>query len=237
MKVLVIPDVHLKPWIFDKADELIKDGFAERVVCLMDLADDWNMEFQIEEYKLTYDRAIQFAMEHPDTLWCYGNHDFSYVWGYLETGYSVYAENTVVSKLRELENVLNDSSQIAIMHRVDKVLFAHGGLSAEFVCRLDESLIDADIDEVLHRINTSSTDVLWKDDSPLWLRPQYHLVDAFRRDEYTQVVGHTPVEKIYEESGFISVDVFSTYRDKTQIGESAFLVIETKTGEYEVKRV
>ena len=44
MKVLVIPDVHLKPWIFDKADELIKDGFAERVACLMDLADDWNIK-------------------------------------------------------------------------------------------------------------------------------------------------------------------------------------------------
>ena len=45
MKVLVIPDVHLKPWIFDKADELIKDGSAERGVCLMDLADDWNMKY------------------------------------------------------------------------------------------------------------------------------------------------------------------------------------------------
>ena len=208
MKVLVIPDVHLKPWIFDKADELIKDGSAERVVCLMDLADDWNMEFQIEEYKMTYDRAIQFAMNHPDTLWCYGNHDLSYVWGYFETGYSVYAENTVISKL-----------------------------SVEFIRRLDESLIDADIDEVLHIINNSSMETLWKDESPLWLRPQYHSVDAFRKDEYIQVVGHTPVEQIYEESGFISVDVFSTYRDKTQIGESAFLIIETETGKYEVKRV
>ena len=38
-------------------------------------------------------------------------------------------------------------------------------------------------------------------------------VDAFRKEMYTQVVGHTPVDKIYDENGFIPTDVFSTYRD------------------------
>ena len=42
MKVLVIPDVHLKPWMFDRASELLESGKAERAVCLMDIADDWN---------------------------------------------------------------------------------------------------------------------------------------------------------------------------------------------------
>lgn len=44
MKVLVIPDIHLKPWIFDRAEKIIKDGKADRAVCLMDIPDDWNME-------------------------------------------------------------------------------------------------------------------------------------------------------------------------------------------------
>ena len=34
MKVLVIPDIHLKPWIFDKAKEILKAGKAENAVCL-----------------------------------------------------------------------------------------------------------------------------------------------------------------------------------------------------------
>ena len=67
MKVLVIPDIHLKPWIFD--------------------------------------RAIAYAMDYPDTLWCYGNHDVSYPWGRLETGYSPYAERSVISRLEELEGL------------------------------------------------------------------------------------------------------------------------------------
>ena len=52
-------------------------------------------------------------------------------------------------------------------------------------------------------------------------------------EQYTQVVGHTPVEKILEKNGFISTDVFSTYRDGTQIGEPAMIVIDSLTREYE----
>ena len=86
MRVLVIPDIHLKAWLFDRAEKILKDGRADRAVCLMDIPDDWNMEYQIERYKDTFDRAIAFAADYPDTLWCYGNHDVSYPWGRRETG-------------------------------------------------------------------------------------------------------------------------------------------------------
>ena len=45
MKVLVILEIHLKTWIFDRAEDIIKAGKADRTVCLMDMPDDWNMEF------------------------------------------------------------------------------------------------------------------------------------------------------------------------------------------------
>lgn len=66
----------------------------------------------------------------------------------------------------------------------------------------------------------------------LWLRPQYKDVVAFRNDIYKQVVGHTPVEKIFEKDGIILTDVFSTYRDGRQIGESAMIAIDSDTGKY-----
>ena len=37
--------------------------------------------------------------------------------------------------------------------------------------------------------------------------------------------------------GIISTDVFSTYRDGTQIGESVMIVIDSETGEYEKMEV
>lgn len=233
MKVLVIPDIHLKTWIFDQAETILKSGKVDRAVCLMDMPDDWDMEFQIGKYENTFNRAIEFSKNHPDTLWCYGNHDISYVWGKLETGYSPYAESTVISKLNELEHALKDSSQIAFVQRIDNVLFSHGGLSKNFVRQLDRKLLDADIDGVLAVINSASPEYLWNDESPLWLRPQYRNVESFRHDKYIQVVGHTPVDTIYEKDGYISTDVFSTYRDGRQIGESAMIVIDSETGKYE----
>ena len=50
MKVLVIPDVHLKPWMFERAEEIMKKKMAERAVCLMDIPDDWNQEYNLELY-------------------------------------------------------------------------------------------------------------------------------------------------------------------------------------------
>lgn len=68
-------------------------------------------------------------------------------------------------------------------------------------------------------------------------RPQYRKVEAFRKEKYIQVVGHTPVEMIFEKDGFIYTDVFSTDQSGEQIGESAMLVIDTETGDYEKVKV
>ena len=50
MKALVIPDVHLKPYMFKEAAEWMRKGVADRAVCLMDIPDDWNREYDIELY-------------------------------------------------------------------------------------------------------------------------------------------------------------------------------------------
>ena len=39
-RVLVIPDIQLKMWIFDRAETILKAGKADRVVCLMNIPDD-----------------------------------------------------------------------------------------------------------------------------------------------------------------------------------------------------
>ena len=138
-----------------------------------------------------------------------------------------------MSKLEELENRLKSPVQINIMHRIDNVLFSHGGLTADFLRWLNKDLLDADIEEVIAAVNDAPHDYLWNDESPLWFRPQYETREIFRADIYKQVVGHTPVERIFEKDGIISTDVFSTYRDGRQIGESAMMVIDSETGEYE----
>ena len=83
-KVFIIPDVHLKPWMFEKASQLILEGSYDAVVMLGDLVDDWYQEKNLDLYNETFDAAVAFVNKHKNTFWCYGNHDVSYLWEAME---------------------------------------------------------------------------------------------------------------------------------------------------------
>jgi hypothetical protein len=237
VKILVIPDVHLKPWMFQRASELMKEISAgqsvkvDRAVCLMDIADDWRQQFNLDLYVQTYDSAIKFAKEYPDTLWCYGNHDVCYLWNQRESGYSGIAPWTVCEKLRILRDSLPDDSQLAYLHRIDNVLFSHGGLADAFVRRYVPDDKYNDIDTVVNTINGFGCGEMWQDASPIWYRPQYYEGKMYKPEKLLQVVGHTPVEGITREENMISCDVFSTYSTGEPIGTQEFPVIDTITWE------
>ena len=232
MKVLIIPDVHLKPFMFKQAAELMERGIAKRSVCLMDIPDDWDKQFDISLYEETYDAAIRFAKKYPDTAWCYGNHDLSYVWHVPEKGYSTMAACTVQKKLLDLKEVLPESNPIKYVHRIDNVLFSHAGMSKDFVnLHVPKSKYD-DVDDVLDYVNHLGEMKMWYDGSPIWLRPQYTDVKMYKSRQFLQVVGHTPIETITKKKNVISCDVFSTYRDGKPIGTEEFLLLDTITWDY-----
>lgn len=233
MKVLVIPDVHLKPHMFHNADALMEQGVAERVVCLMDIPDDWNKQYNIDLYVDTFDAAIQFAKKYPNTLWCYGNHDLSYIWGELESGYSSMASWTVKEKLDELKRVLPSEKQLQYIHRIDDVIFCHGGVLDYFVETVASRKEYNDVNAVIAKINTLSNQSMWNDASPIWHRPQYSKGKMYKPRKLLQVVGHTPVEEISRSGNVISCDVFSTKPDGTPIGPQEYLLIDTETWEFE----
>ncbi len=234
MKVLVIPDIHLKPHIFDRADEILKKGLADTAVCLMDIPDDWDQQMNINLYKETYDRVIQFETDHPNTRWCWGNHDISYIWGKLETGYSAYAERTVIDGIGSLEKKIDklaDISHINFVQRIDNVLFSHGGLCEEFVLALNPP-DTKDINQILEIVNNAPRNLMWGDLSPLWNRPQKNHLKPYQGDKYIQVVGHTLVRKIDTERGFISTDVYSTGSNGQPYGEPGMIVIDSVSKGY-----
>ncbi len=232
LKVLVIPDVHLKPWMFDRAEEILGVNVAERAVCLMDLADDWGCEDDLDLYDETFDRAVAFQKLFPDTLWCYGNHDLSYVWQRYETGFSEAAIMTVNRRLTELRQTLPHSSQMAYIHRIDNVLFMHGGLTEDFVLRNVPDNARGDIDSTVLRLNCLGRGEMWQEDSPVWFRPQENIEAMHREDEFMQVVGHTPVQRIERDRNVISCDVFSTWPTGEPYGNEEFLLIDTETRDF-----
>ncbi len=233
MKVLVIPDVHLKPHMFKQAVALLKTGVVQRAVCLMDIPDDWDKQFDVALYEETYDEAIHFAKSFPETAWCYGNHDLSYFWHCLESGYSLMADYTVRRKLLDLRAAVPEDNPIRYVQRIDNVLFSHGGVLNFFVEEYIPKSKYHDVDAVVETINGLGRNEMWNDASPIWLRPQGRKMQLYKPRKLLQVVGHTPVNRITKEGNLISTDVFSTYRDGRPIGTEEYLLLDTLTWEYD----
>ena len=219
--------------MFDRATELMNYGVAEKSVCLMDIPDEWGHRFDLDLYKKTFDRAIEYAKQFPETLWCYGNHDLSYVWMQPETGYSPLAVPAVSNKLAALRNSLPDESQLAYIHRIDNVLFTHGGLTHAFAGHYAQDIDYKDTDAVLKRINSLGFREIWDDASPIWFRPQYCNERMYREEDMLQVVGHTPVKEIERTGSILSCDLFSLYRNGDPIGTREFILLDTETWEYQ----
>lgn len=232
MKVLVILDIHLKPWMFQRASELMKEEKVDRAVCLMDIPDDWNCQYALDLYEQTFDAALKFSAEHPETLWCYGNHDVCYLWNQRESGYSNIAPWTVCENLRKLRESLPDDGQMAYIHKIDNVLLMHGGLTDVFVKEFVPSKFYNDVDAVIEMINRFGCYEMWQNHSPIWHRPQYGNTKMYKPKKLLQVVGHTPTKAIARKGNVISCDVFSTYQSGEPIGTQEFLLIDTESWEY-----
>ena len=229
MKVLVIPDVHLKPWIFDKAIEIMERSDCKRAVVIGDISDDWGMQKDVKLYEETFKKALEFAKKYPDTLWCYGNHDLAYMWDKFDhPGFSPYAQNIVCEYL----NYLDETIDLAVMHRMDNVIFSHAGLTKEFAdYYLAEYKDDADC--LIDAVNGMDEGELWDDISPIWARPQYNHVDGeMYPSGYLQVVGHTPVRSITDQGDLLTVDTFSTDSLGRPIGTEDLCWVDTVTKEW-----
>ncbi len=241
MILVIMGDNHLKPYLFDDAEMLMKEYGADATVCLGDMADDWHKQYSLEAYRDTYDAAIAYARKYPNTIFIYGNHDICYEWNERETGYSKIAPRLVVEKLQELRDVLPENNQPSFVRRVDNVLISHGGICDFYIYDLLQrkglpvSMYD-DTDGLIEIINALGPE-LWYDISPLWYRPQYSEGKMYKDDCMLQVVGHTPVAKPFLKGSILSCDTFSTESDGTPIGTQEFVVIDTETWEWHaVKR-
>jgi len=227
-RVLVIPDVHLKPWIFDMADRVDENSYDD-IVILGDLVDDWGKGNDLDAYKETLDRAAEFGKEHDHSLWCYGNHDVSYLWDAMESGYSVQARITAIEGITRLERVLEE--RYRFVHKIDDVLFSHAGLTESFVFQTCGYHMK-EIEDILARINRMGKQELWRDNSPIWARPQADFYRMFRDDLFYQVVGHTPVEEPLDLGGVLTLDLFSTYSNGAPYGNQKIYIVDTETRKY-----
>lgn len=233
-KILVIPDVHLKAFMFDRALEIMEREGIEQAVCLGDLVDDFGQEMNTGAYEGIFNKVLDFDYAHPNTLWCYGNHDVSYLWGKLETGYSPYQEQRVIQNVRILRDKFQD--RLAFAHAIGNCLFTHAGVTWPYLYFLMGKGLNVKgikcTQDVKDVINDCMPDELWNDDSSLWVRPlNCPVSDIFNEYGVLQVTGHTPVKKAYQNGSILFCDTFSTYPNKAPYGDQSFQIV-TSDGQW-----
>ncbi len=222
-RVLVILDTHLKPKVFDLADKIMRENNVDYAVQLGDNFDDFYC-FD-DEYRSHNARMLAFYRERPDTVWLWGNHEVSYILDRPVTG------NTYVGE--EYARLYRENFKPKFVHLDGKVIFSHAGIFQDF---LDANGLGdcKTAREMVRGLNKLKMSAFWRDDSPIWARPQY---DEFVRpkvlDGYLQVVGHTPMRDIFREGGVISTDVFSTNWGK-KIGAEKMMIMDTKKLDFEI---
>lgn len=208
-RVLVIPDVHLKPWIFDLATALLKEGKADFAMFIGDLVDDWNQASNIKLYTETIDRAIKFKEDFPNSLWCYGNHEVAYMINNWCSGNSEIYRMDIKSMLNKYERIVEPK----LVHIIDNVVFSHAGVES----------MHKNLECINDFYNLYSA--FDYNNSPLWSRP-----DAWAKYyDICQVAGHSPVKEITHHNNLWLVDTFSTEQDGTTYGNQTFLVIDTES--------
>lgn len=236
MKVVVIPDVHLKPWIFDQAERVLREGRADIAVALGDYMDDWNQQGNTDLYRNTLATMLSFAQKYPQTKFCIGNHDFQYLKGMKGAGYSPQQLDLVRNYFSQIYEAVNHNFKI--LFNIDNVVFSHAGLLEPFVKRYVNEELQDEPEAVFDKINYMGEQGdlhFFDEDSPIWARPDlYYQGDYYRSDKFLNVYGHTPVQRVNSTPESLSLDVYSTYRDgHTPIGEQHLVIVDTVTKEWQ----
>ena len=232
-KCLVIPDLHLKPWIVRSSIKLMEKMNLGVAVFLGDGADDWNKEDDIALYNETYYYIMKFMEKFPDSLFCYGNHEAAYLWRKRETsGYSTHSEMVVWSALLDMKRKMGQ--RLAFVHKIQNTFFSHAPIVAPFVRRLGLEE-DASNDELIKKINDLGPEILWAADSPIWIRPDSEKFIPYL--DMFQVTGHTPVAKpVMVDNKVLLCDLFSTNTTGKPIGSQDFIIVDTKEQTWETMK-
>ena len=222
-KILVIPDTHLKPKIFDLADQILKDHKIDYALQLGDNLDDFYC--YDDQYRAHNARMLAFYHDHPNTIWLWGNHEASYILNRPVTG-NVYAG-------KEYAYLYQENFYPKFAHLDGQIVFSHAGIFQEFIdannlqnCQTTKELIE--------EINNLNLQNLWQDNSLIWARPQYdNLTHPKILKNYFQVVGHTPMKEIENQDNIISTDVFSTNWGQ-KIGAEKLIIVDTEKPSFEI---
>lgn len=208
MKTLVVPDIHLKLYMIEKIKEVTKEYNVDEVIFMGDYFDDWgetsNDNLYLDTIKTIKEYKEECDKENIKTHFLIGNHEISYIKNtpIHHSNHSDVIGVAIRDFLKEMKPTVAYKSQ--------GWLFSHAGILK------DKKWYYLPFTEY----NLKQIKELDKDNSPLWLR-------SFEIDvKGKQIVGHTPVKRLYRNNDWWYVDTWSTYSDKSRYGDQSLIIVE-----------
>lgn len=225
-RVLVIPDSHLNVENIERGVELAKKKFADHIVLLGDYFDNWDATY--EDYEKMAKYLKNLLRTNPIVVPLYGNHELSYIdpLRFRASGYRGYCADIVT-------NCVKNDHRFLYAFALDGVLYSHAGVTKNWL-KYNRLLSASNIRLALgpskganrvadvvngcsdlgplgavgpRRGGSSVPGPLWCDASELDLDPA---------GNFTQVVGHTPVERILHLGNIWFTDVRSNGGDSDE---------------------
>lgn len=229
MRVLIIPDVHLKPWIFDLCD-LIPPIHYDRIISLGDWADDWYQGQNDKLYSKTFRRLKKFLLDHPDSDFLIGNHEFSYLFNFEESGFSCRQQG----KVKKLVGDIYPRKTYSFVKVIGDTIFSHAGVSKSWVSHYVLPRIQTDnilaVEMQINQFKFTHPHIMWNEYSPIWWRPEAQPDPFYGDGKYFNVFGHTPTDITLTDQ-YLACDTFSTFSDanRTVIGGNELVIFDTNT--------
>ena len=203
----VIPDIHMRRALFERARELSDEGYP-----LLFLGDYCDNGPRPNDPGLL--RAIFTLARERDAPLLIGNHDLAYV--YPDEGRFRYDGYEPRGAEAIAEVYLEFADSLRFAHREADYLFSHAGLSDVLVRVLAARYGIRGPDAAVRFLNAEQPPELFfrspvnggadPFDGPCWLRlPQYN--GAFVEEGITQVVGHSSQARIRLRHNLLMIDV------------------------------
>ena len=200
MKTTVISDIHGRP---DWKEIINLETNTNLFVFLGDYFDSFNIPAS-DQITNFYD-IIDFKKQNPDkVILLTGNHDMHYLPHYINAGehYSGFQ----AARAFDISHLLQTNlSNLQMAHQTGNFLFTHAGVTKSWLSNNNfepTQPITTFLNDLLQHKPASFAFVGYDPygnsvhSSPVWVRPESLMQDAYQKGELKQVVGHTVFKNI-----------------------------------------
>ena len=207
--VLIVGDLHLKQkWVLSQVEKNMKEYDACRVVFLGDATNDWYAtdEFEVKAMRLFSQWISEMRDKGVTVDVLLGNHDYCYVKG-------TEGQGTHFVNIPEVSRIFREEIGFKVAVTVGSYLCSHAGLTQRWAekylkgykrnsvwgANQFESELNSILAEKSRKWNVLDTAGHarggWDEPSPLWA--DLKEVTTNPATSLKQIVGHTPVEKVF----------------------------------------